>query len=108
MTFDSAVVLCLVAFLYFLPALVANHRRHHNQAAIFTLNLFLGWTFVGWVVALVWASTAVTKKLARRPCPQCGESALVTAAICPFCRNILPRLMQRRGNNRAFQFPGLR
>jgi hypothetical protein len=24
--------------------------------AIFVLNLFLGWTFVGWVVALVWAN----------------------------------------------------
>jgi hypothetical protein len=40
---------------YFLPWIVANHRRHHNQAALFCLNLFLGWTLIGWVVALVWA-----------------------------------------------------
>ena len=45
--------------LYFVPSLVAGQRRHHNQAAILALNLFLGWTFVGWVVALVWSLTAV-------------------------------------------------
>ncbi len=45
----------LAVVVYFLPFLVANHRRHRNQAGIGALNLFLGWTFVGWVVALVWA-----------------------------------------------------
>lgn len=45
--------------LYFLPGIVARVRNHHQVNAIFLLNLFLGWTFVGWVVALVWAATAV-------------------------------------------------
>lgn len=39
--------------LYFLPAILG--RQKHNAAAIFWLNLLLGWTVVGWVVALVWA-----------------------------------------------------
>ena len=26
-----------------------------NEGAIFVLNLFLGWSLIGWVVALVWA-----------------------------------------------------
>lgn len=44
---------------YFLPALIAS-RRHHQQAnAICILNLLLGWTFVGWAVAAVWAFTSV-------------------------------------------------
>ena len=43
--------------LYFLPALVAKSGRHPNSTAIFALNLLLGWTFIGWVVALVWALT---------------------------------------------------
>lgn len=41
--------------LYFLPAIVARSRQHPNAAAILLLNLFLGWTFVGWVVSLVWS-----------------------------------------------------
>lgn len=28
---------------------------HRNASGIFLLNLFLGWTLVGWVIALVWA-----------------------------------------------------
>jgi hypothetical protein len=43
--------------LYWLPAFVAERRRHRQTTAIVVLNLLLGWTFVGWVVALVWALT---------------------------------------------------
>jgi hypothetical protein len=52
--YGVGIALFLLA-VYFLPWIVANHRRHHNQAALFSLNLFLGWTLIGWVVALVWA-----------------------------------------------------
>jgi hypothetical protein len=41
---------------YFIPALIAA-IRHRQTLAIFVLNLFLGWTIVGWVGALVWACT---------------------------------------------------
>lgn len=44
-------------FFYFLPALVAWHKSKRNFTAIFVLNLCVGWTFIGWVVALVWAFT---------------------------------------------------
>jgi hypothetical protein len=44
--------------LYFIPALVAFDRRHCNKASILVLNLLLGWTFVFWVAALVWALTS--------------------------------------------------
>lgn len=42
---------------YFIPSFVADHRDHHNEKAIFVLNLFLGWTGLGWVLSLVWAFT---------------------------------------------------
>jgi hypothetical protein len=44
--------------LYFLPAIVAIVRGHPNSLAIFILNLLLGWTFIGWVIALVWSFTS--------------------------------------------------
>lgn len=44
--------------LYMLPGMVASARHHANVNAIVALNLLLGWTFIGWVVALVWALTA--------------------------------------------------
>jgi hypothetical protein len=42
---------------YFLPAIIALVRHKRNGISIFLLNFFLGWTLVGWVVALVWAVT---------------------------------------------------
>ena len=51
-------VAVVVAVSYFLPAIVAANRRHNNRLAIFVLNLFAGWTFVGWVVAMVWSCTS--------------------------------------------------
>ena len=44
--------------LYFIPFGVALFRNKHNKLAIFVLNLLLGWTFLGWVLALIWATTA--------------------------------------------------
>ena len=41
--------------LYFLPSLLALARSKRDILAIFLLNLFLGWTLIGWVVSLVWA-----------------------------------------------------
>ena len=43
-------------FVYFIPTMVAHKRGHTQKTAIVLLNLFLGWTFIGWVGALVWAS----------------------------------------------------
>jgi hypothetical protein len=53
-------MLCLLA-LYLLPTLVADSRHHKNVWAIGALNLLLGWTFLGWILALVWALTAQDK-----------------------------------------------
>ena len=44
---------------YFLPPIIAGLRGHQNTAAIFILTLLLGWSFIGWVAALVWAFTAI-------------------------------------------------
>lgn len=41
--------------LYFAPAIIAAARRTHNATAILLLNLFLGWTVIGWFVALLMA-----------------------------------------------------
>lgn len=46
---------------YFLPTIVCINRRHLNSNAISILNLLLGWTLIGWVVAIIWAMTASTE-----------------------------------------------
>ena len=46
------------AVVYLLPALIAAHRQHKSKIAIFALNLLLGWSFLGWALALIWSLTA--------------------------------------------------
>jgi hypothetical protein len=49
------VVVLLGLGLYFLPTVLASIHEKSNAGAIFALNLFLGWTLIGWVISLVWA-----------------------------------------------------
>jgi hypothetical protein len=39
--------------LYFLPSIIGRKKTFIKQ--LFVLNLFLGCTFIGWVIALVWS-----------------------------------------------------
>ncbi len=89
--------------LYFLPAIIAENRKHHNKGAITVLNLLLGWTFVGWVAALVWAASATRESESNnsvsrnnlnlqaqasdvRPCPYCAEMIKCAAMVMFFSR----------------------
>lgn len=42
--------------MYFLPSIIALARSKRDITAIVLLNSFLGWTMIGWLVALVWAA----------------------------------------------------
>ena len=55
------ILLCIT--IYMLPAGIGIIRGRSNAGAIFVLNLFLGWTLIGWVVALVWAVADDNKKI---------------------------------------------
>lgn len=83
-------------FIYFLPTFVASSRKHVNFTSIFLVNLLLGWTFLGWVAALVWASSANTENPAEksaqglvvsgdRACPYCAETIKSAAIKCKHC-----------------------
>jgi hypothetical protein len=64
--------------IYFLPTIIAMARGHKNTAAILVVNMFLGWTFLGWVGALAWSCTnnvtAVNVNLGVTPEPPRHET----------------------------------
>ena len=63
----GALLLILFIALYLLPTFVALGRRSDKTAPVVVVNLFLGWTLVGWVVALamaVWKNTSSNEKTA--------------------------------------------
>jgi len=40
---------------YLLPWIIAASRKTRNRGTVAVLNVFLGWTFLGWVIALAMA-----------------------------------------------------
>jgi hypothetical protein len=83
--------LLFLVLLYFLPAIVGRDKR--DAAGIFLLNLLLGWTVVGWVIALVWACGAevyrrvemIPVAVGARFCCRCGSATCPRARYCTAC-----------------------
>jgi len=55
MSHTAVIVRIMMAVAYFLPAIIAVCRRHISAGPIFLFNLLLGWTVLGWILALVWS-----------------------------------------------------
>jgi hypothetical protein len=51
--------------MYFLPSIIALARNKRDIVAIVLLNFFLGWSVIGWVVALIWAVKHDAPAMAR-------------------------------------------
>ena len=51
----TALMVLLGGTLYLLPAIIGANKK--NFAAILALNILLGWTVIGWIIALIWALT---------------------------------------------------
>ncbi len=68
-SYDDVQLLLLVGLAYFAPLCVAAARHHHQLGAIAVVNVLLGWTFVGWVVALAMACSAVKPRAVPAPMP---------------------------------------
>jgi hypothetical protein len=83
--------LLVLTVLYFLPTIIGHNKR--DSFAIFLLNLFLGWTFIGWIIALVWACSAEPRPhmlvfagpAGVRYCCACGALSYPGARFCTHC-----------------------
>jgi hypothetical protein len=40
---------------YFLPIIIGVVRHKKRMVGIVLLNVLAGWTFIGWIIALIWA-----------------------------------------------------
>ncbi|MFI5024224.1 MAG: superinfection immunity protein [Alphaproteobacteria bacterium] len=56
----------LGAAVAYIPTFIAYARGHRKQTSILIINLFLGWTIIGWIAALIWALTGRNATDAQR------------------------------------------
>jgi hypothetical protein len=86
-------------FLYFLPAFLARNKP--NFTSILILNILAGWTFIGWIIALVWALSSDSQRPAATTqttqsasgnffCTACGEPCPAGARFCSACGTAQP------------------
>lgn len=54
--------LCILSIIYMYPTKLARRTEHTAATAIFWLNIFFGWTFIMWIVLMIWASNGRTEK----------------------------------------------
>ena len=85
--------LLFLTLLYFMPTIVGHN--HRNVLSIFLVNFFLGWTVIGWIVAMIWACSAEARPQvlmiagpgpgAARYCCHCGTLNVAAARFCAAC-----------------------
>lgn len=57
--FSTMMTFLTVLFvMYWLPTLIAVVRRTPSALGVAAINFFLGWTVIGWIVALIFALAA--------------------------------------------------
>lgn len=101
-TIGAAMFFVVAPLMYFLPTIEASIKKSPNITSIALTNLFLGWTLIGWVVAIAWAhkkpeaQPAAIEPSTSKPaapetaqetkaCPMCAETVLAAAIKCKHC-----------------------
>ncbi len=78
-----------LSLMYFLPSILGRDKRH--ALGILLLNVFLGWTIIGWIAALFWALSSEVRApvvVVAGPgayCCQCGTLSAAAGRFCPSC-----------------------
>jgi len=84
--------LLFLGLMYFLPTIIGRDKS--DAGLIFLVNLLLGWTVIGWIVAFIWACAADTRPVpvrfvpiasSGRFCSQCGSLSVGGAHYCSAC-----------------------
>src|SRR5215472_1188769 len=81
--FKYGILIVAAVAVYLLPLIIG--RVKGLRSSIYVINLFLGWTVLGWLIAL---SMALSEAY-ERPCPVCAAWVDRRATTCPYCHKSL-------------------
>lgn len=93
-THGSLAIGCAVfvaLFLYFIPTIVGVDRQVVDLGSVVTINVLLGWTVIGWIVALAMAMrTSVEKAEISQRSAVREEAGISPGAVSPSRQLPLP------------------
>lgn len=81
-------LIVIIIAVYFLPTIVGWNTK--GVGSVFIINLLLGWTLIGWIVALIWAMNSKAETpVYHYTCSYCGYkrslNQKVKIYVCPQC-----------------------
>ncbi len=79
----TIILIILAVGLYFLPTIIAFSNNKKNSVMVSALNLFLGFTVIGWIIALVLALASSEEALWE--CSKCKTKLYGHEKHCPEC-----------------------
>lgn len=110
----------IIGIIYFIPALIAVLESRKNTGAIVAINILLGWTFIGWIIAFIWAlvkdneTKNPPKQVIVKPeiseeikqCPFCAETIKKAAMVCRFCnRDLIDKKAEVINSSNIYKSP---
>jgi hypothetical protein len=84
---SEILVIIVLIGLYILPSIVEYNRNTKYTSGIVLLNLFLGWTLIGWLGALIWSVSAkeISPDVKKYKCKHCNHQSNENSHYCPRC-----------------------
>ena len=67
-------------FLYTLPSVIACASVHPSRSAIYFVNWLLGWTVLGWLIAMIWSLSGINARNAVLATPVWGPRSRIPVA----------------------------
>jgi uncharacterized membrane protein len=102
----ESVALIGALIVYLVPAMEADARNHDHALAITLVNVFLGWTIVGWFAALHAAHSVSSERRIARVAIRVRQAAAhaTVEKIVAHARNCAP--FQRQSKEARHALPG--
>jgi hypothetical protein len=106
-------VVAVGVLLYFIPTIIGWKKR--NAVAIIAVNILLGWTVIGWLAALVWATheTKLNMPVNQRPlplpppggllCSSCAAYSAFGSKFCSHCGALLATPLNEKSARQTFR-----
>jgi hypothetical protein len=65
--YETFIIILAGSVIFFIPTIIAVARSRHNADLIFAINLFLNWTIIGWLIALILACSNIDTRTKNHP-----------------------------------------
>ena len=70
--------------IYLIPFLISMGRNGRSTTLIFVLNFFMGWTVIGWIIALIWAFLSQPNPVPAEPIEKTRSLPITTQSTRRF------------------------